>query len=83
MLDLALFRARLLGCLVGLLPMVGLLLLLRQAVPQGVALGLTAGGLNFSVLQQQKARKQFPYNSRGEWLALGMYAALVVAVQYW
>jgi hypothetical protein len=89
MLNFALFKARLLGYLVGLLPIVGIVLLLRRVVPQGLALGLMAGGLYFSMLVQQKAQKQFPYNFRdqGEWLALGLYAALVVllvvGVQYW
>jgi|GEM_PF-4602498 len=89
MLNPALFQARLLGYLVGLLPMGGMLLLFRNTVPQGLALGLTAGGLYFSMLLQQKAQKRFPYNfrDRGEWLALGVYVVLVVAlvvgVQYW
>jgi hypothetical protein len=78
----SLFKTRLLGYLVGLLPIVGILLLLKHAVPQGVALGLMAGGLYFSTLVQQKAQKRFAYNfrDRGEWLALGVYAALVVVL---
>jgi hypothetical protein len=88
MLNSALFRARLLGYVVGLLPIVGMLLLVRNALPQGLALGLTAGGLYFSMLVQQKAQRRFPYNfrDRGEWLALGVYLVLVVllivGVQY-
>ncbi|WP_262713039.1 hypothetical protein [Hymenobacter elongatus] len=41
------------------------------------------------MLVPQKAQKQFSYDfrDRGEWLALGVYAALVVllvvGVQYW
>ena len=89
MLNLALFQSRLLGYLVGLLPIVGMLLLYRQVIPQGLGLGLTAGGLYFSMLVQQKAQKRFPYNfrDRGEWLALVVYmalvAGLVISVRYW
>ncbi|SHJ58619.1 hypothetical protein SAMN02745146_3445 [Hymenobacter daecheongensis DSM 21074] len=44
------FKARLLGYTIGLLPIVGMLLLFRQTVPQWAALGLTAGGLYFFML---------------------------------
>ncbi|MCB2407970.1 hypothetical protein [Hymenobacter lucidus] len=85
----ALFKARFPGYVVGLLPMLGMLLLFRQTVPQWVALLLTTGGLYLSILLQQAARKRVPYDFRnpGEWLALGIYAALVGAfvlgMQYW
>ncbi|MCB2378958.1 hypothetical protein LGH70_15260 [Hymenobacter sp. BT635] len=85
----ALFKARILGYLVGLLPMIGMLLLFRQAVPQWVALALTAGGLYFSIQLQQAAQKRFAYDfkNRGEWLALGVYAlvvaALALSIPYW
>jgi hypothetical protein len=85
----ALFKARFLGYLVGLLPMVGMLLLFRHILPQWVGLMLTTGGLYFSIQLQQAAQKRFPYDfkNRGEWLALGIYAVLVaalaVSVAYW
>ncbi|TGE25072.1 hypothetical protein E5K00_07700 [Hymenobacter aquaticus] len=86
----ALFRARFLGYLVGLLPIVGMmLLLLRPAVPQWVGLLLTTAGLYFSIQLQQAAVRRFAYNfsNREEWLALGLYAAvvaaLVLSIPYW
>jgi hypothetical protein len=77
-----LFTTRLLGYLVGLVPLVALLLLFRQAVPQTLALGLATGGTVVSVWVQQAARKRYPYNFKdpGEWWALGVYAALVVGI---
>lgn len=78
----SLFTTRLLGYLVGLVPLVALLLLFRQAVPQTLALGLATGGTVVSVWVQQAARKRYPYNFKdpGEWWALGVYAALVVGI---
>ena len=77
-----LFTTRLLGYLVGLVPLVALLLMFRQAIPQTLALGLTTGGMVVSVWVQQAARKRYPYNFKdpGEWWALGVYAALVIGM---
>jgi hypothetical protein len=77
-----LFATRLLGYLVGLVPLVALLLLFRQSLPQTLALGLATGGTVVSVWVQQAARKRYPYNFKnpGEWWALGVYAALVVGI---
>ncbi|UOQ70053.1 hypothetical protein [Hymenobacter cellulosilyticus] len=85
----ALFKARFLGYAVGLLPIFGMLLLFRRAGPQWVGLLLSAAGFYLSVQLQQSARKRFPYDfkNREEWLALGLYTALVLAVvvgiSYW
>ncbi|PJJ59810.1 hypothetical protein [Hymenobacter chitinivorans] len=85
----ALFKARFLGYLVGLLPIVGMLLMFRNLVPQWLALMLTMAGLYFSVQLQQAARQRFAYDfkNREEWLALGVYVALLVALMvgafYW
>ncbi|TGE29272.1 hypothetical protein [Hymenobacter metallicola] len=77
-----LFKARFLGYVVGLLPIFGMLLLFRRAGPQWVGLLLSTAGLYFSIQLQQAAQKRFPYNfkNREEWLALGLYSALVLAV---
>ena len=77
------FTARLLGYLVGLVPLTLLLLLFRQRVPQGVGAGAwVAGGFLASIWAQQRARALFPYDFKGraEWLALGVYVALVVGL---
>ena len=76
------FTARLLGYLVGLVPLAMLLLLFRQRVPQGLGLGLVAGGFLASIWAQQRARALFPYDfkDRAEWLALGVYVVLVVGL---
>lgn len=85
----ALFKARFVGYLVGLLPIVGMLLLFRHTMPQWVGIILTTSGLYFSVQLQQAAQKRFPYDfkHREEWLALGMYTLLVVvlvlSIPYW
>lgn len=78
----SLFTARLLGYLIGLLPLVALLLMFRQVIPQGLGLGLTAFGFLVSYWVQQRARTRFPYDfkNRAEWLALGVYVAVVVAM---
>lgn len=77
-----LFAARLLGYLIGLLPLVALVLMFRQVIPQGLGLGLTAFGFLASYWVQQRARTLFPYDfkNRAEWLALGIYVAVVVAM---
>lgn len=73
---------RLLGYLVGLVPLVALLLLFRQVIPQTLGLGLSAGGMLVSIWVQQAAQKRFPYDfkNRQEWLALGVYAGLVIGI---
>ncbi|MCC3158511.1 hypothetical protein LJ737_14770 [Hymenobacter sp. 15J16-1T3B] len=78
----ALFRARLLGYLVGLLPLLALLLMFRQVLPSNVALAVVFVGFMASVWLQQRIRQRFPYDfkQRAEWWALGTYALLVVAV---
>jgi len=77
-----LFTARLLGYLVGLVPLGVLLLLFRQTIPQPIGLGLVAAGFMGSIWLQQRARARFPYNfkDRAEWLALGIYAVSVSAI---
>jgi hypothetical protein len=77
-----LFTARLLGYLVGLVPLVALLLMFQKAIPQGLGLALSAGGMVISIWMQQQARTRFPYDfkQRAEWLALGVYAAVVIGI---
>ena len=77
-----LFTARLLGYLVGLLPLVALLLMFRQVLPSQVALGVVLVGFMASVWVQQRIRQRFPYDfkQRAEWLALGAYTLIVVGV---
>ncbi|RTQ48935.1 hypothetical protein EJV47_15185 [Hymenobacter gummosus] len=78
----ALFRARLLGYLVGLVPLLALLLMFRQLLPSPVALGLVLVGFMASVWVQQRIRQRYPHDfkQRAEWLALGAYTLLVVLV---
>ncbi|RAK69390.1 hypothetical protein [Hymenobacter edaphi] len=78
----ALFRARLLGYLVGLVPLLALLLMFRQVLPSQVALGLVLVGFLASVWVQQRIRQRFPHDfkQRAEWLALGAYTLIVVAL---
>ncbi|GAB2955636.1 hypothetical protein GCM10027048_21890 [Hymenobacter coalescens] len=78
----ALFRARLLGYLVGLVPLLALLLLFRQVLPASVALAIVLVGFMASVWVQQRIRQRFPYDfkQRAEWLALGAYSLLVVVI---
>jgi hypothetical protein len=78
----ALFKARLLGYLVGLLPLLALLLMFRQLLPSPVALSLVFIGFMASVWVQQRIRQRYPYDfsRRAEWLALGAYTLVVVAV---
>jgi hypothetical protein len=80
--PVALFRARLLGYLVGLVPLLALLLMFRQVLPSNVALGLVLVGFMASVWVQQRIRQRFPqdFKQRAEWLALGTYTLLVVLV---
>jgi len=82
MMPNTLFTACLFGYLVGLLPLVALLLMFRQVIPQGLGLGLSAFGFLVSYWVQQRARTLFPYDfkNRAEWLALGIYVAVVVAM---
>ncbi|MBC6988819.1 MULTISPECIES: hypothetical protein [Hymenobacter] len=77
-----LFTARLMGYLVGLLPLVALLLLFRQAIPQTPGLILAAGGTFASIWVQQQARNKYPYDfkQRAEWLALLVYALVVIGI---
>ncbi|GAB3823491.1 hypothetical protein [Hymenobacter jeollabukensis] len=78
----ALFRARLLGYLVGLLPLLALLLMFRQVLPSNVALAVVFIGFMASVWLQQRVRQRYPYDfsRRAEWWALGAYTVIVVAV---
>ncbi|OON65672.1 hypothetical protein [Hymenobacter sp. CRA2] len=78
----ALFRARLLGYLVGLVPLLALLLMFRQVLPSQVALAVVFIGFMASVWVQQRIRQRYPYDfsRRAEWWALGAYTAVVVAV---
>ena len=78
----ALYRARLLGYLVGLVPLLALLLMFRQVLPSNVALAVVFIGFMASVWLQQRIRQRFPYDfkQRAEWLALGTYTLLVVLV---
>lgn len=77
-----LFTARLLGYLVGLIPLVALLLMFRQMLPSQVALGLVFVGFMASVWVQQRIRQRFPYDfkQRAEWWALVAYSLIVVGV---
>lgn len=77
-----LYRARLLGYLVGLLPLLALLLMFRQVLPSNVALGVVFIGFMASVWLQQRIRQRYPYDfsRRAEWWALGTYTLIVVAV---
>jgi hypothetical protein len=78
----ALFQVRLLGYLVGLIPLVALLLMFRQMLPSTVGLVLVFVGFMASVWVQQRARQQYPYDfkNRAEWLALGAYTLIVVLI---
>lgn len=77
-----LYRARLLGYLVGLVPLLALLLMFRQLVPSNVALAVVFIGFMASVWLQQRIRQRFPYNfkQRAEWWALGTYFLVVVGI---
>jgi hypothetical protein len=77
-----LFTARLLGYLVGLLPLLALLLMFRQLLPTQVALAIVFIGFMASVWVQQRIGQRFPYDfrQRAEWWALGAYVLIVVAV---
>lgn len=78
----SLFAARLLGYIIGLVPLIALLLMFRQVIPQTLALGLMGAGVMGSLWVQQQLKAKFPYNfkDRSEWLALGLYAVLVVGI---
>lgn len=78
----ALYRARLLGYLVGLVPLLALLLMFRQIVPSQVALVFVFIGFMASVWLQQRIRQRHPYDfkQRAEWWALGTYFLVVVGV---
>ncbi|KAA9339273.1 hypothetical protein F0P96_01210 [Hymenobacter busanensis] len=78
----ALFKARLLGYLVGIVPLLALLLLFRQVLPSTVALVLVMLGTFASVVVQQRVRLRFPYDfkRREEWWALGAYTLVVLVV---
>lgn len=77
-----LYRARLLGYLVGLVPLLALLLMFRQILPSNVALGVVFIGFMASVWLQQRIRQRYPYDfkQRVEWWALGTYFLVVVAI---
>ena len=77
-----LFQARLLGYLVGLIPLFALLLMFRQIIPETVALVAVMLGTMASVLVQQRVRKKYAFNfrNRAEWLALGVYSLIVIGL---